>query len=123
MSVQIKTNWSAWIAAVEAGADAASAALAEQMLADSRDYIPDDGEHMLRDIGRIEAKKTGERDLVWSSVYAGYQWYGVRADGTHAVQHYTTAGTGKAWVDEAKSANGAAWKLVAQNGFNKGMGR
>lgn len=123
MSVQIKTNWSAWIAAVEAGADAASAALAEQMLADSRDYIPDDGEHMLRDIGRIEAKKTGERDLVWSSVYAGYQWYGVRADGTHVVQHYTTAGTGKAWVDEAKSANGAAWKLVAQNGFNKGMGR
>ena len=123
MSVQIKTNWGAWIAAVEAGADAASAALAEQMLTDSRDYIPDDGEHMLRDIGRIESKKPGERDLVWSSVYAGYQWYGVRADGTHAVQHYTTAGTGKAWVDEAKSANGATWKLVAQNGFNKGMGR
>ena len=45
MSVQIKTNWDAWIAAVEAGADASSAALAEQMLADSRDHIPDDGEH------------------------------------------------------------------------------
>lgn len=121
MSVQIKTNWGAWIAAVEAGADASSAALAEQMLADSRDHIPDDGEHMLRDIGRIEAKKTGERDLVWSSVYAGYQWYGMRSDGTNVVENYTTPGTGKAWVEAARAENDETWQKVAQNAFAKGM--
>ena len=73
MSVEIKTARAKWKAVLEAGAEAASAALAEQMLSDSRDKIPDDGEHTLRDIGRIEKVDTGERDLVWSNVYAAYQ--------------------------------------------------
>lgn len=123
MGFEIKTDRAAWRAALEAGAEAASAALAEQMMSDSRDKIPDDGEHTLRDIGRIEQIDAGERDLVWSSVYAGYQWYGMRIDGTHVVEHYTTPGTGKAWVDAARAENQATWDKVAQNGFTKGMGK
>lgn len=122
MSFEIKTNRAAWKAALEKAADEAAAALAEQMMSDSRDRIPDDGEHTLRDIGRIEKLDTGERDLVWSNVYAAYQWYGMRVDGTHVVENYTTPGTGKAWVDTARAENKDKWDKVAQNAFAKGMG-
>lgn len=123
MGIEIKTNRAAWKATLKAGAEAASAALAEQMMSDSRDKIPDDGEHTLRDISRIEKVDTGERDLVWSNAYAGYQWYGMRIDGTHVVENYTTPGTGKAWVDTARAENQAAWDTVAQNAFTKGMSK
>ena len=122
MGFEIKTDRAKWKAVLEAGAEAASAALAEQMLSDSRDKIPDDGEHTLRDIGRIEKVDTGERDLVWSNVYAAYQWYGMRVDGTHVVEHYTTSGTGKAWVDTARAENKETWDKVAQNAFAEGIG-
>lgn len=122
MSITVKTNRSAWESAVQKAADKAAAALAEQMMSDSRDKIPDDGEHTLRDIGRIEKTSSGERDLVWSSVYAGYQWYGMRVDGTHVVENYTTPGTGKAWVDTARAENKEKWDKVAQNAFEKGIG-
>lgn len=121
MAVTIKTDRAAWKAATDKAADFAAAALAEQMMNDSRDYIPTDGENMLRDAGRIEKPADGERDLVWDNVYAGYQWFGARADGTHEVKHYTTPGTGKAWVDEAKAANKEKWDQTAQNGFTEGM--
>lgn len=119
----VKTDQTAWKAAASAGADAAAEALAAQMMNDSLDKIPDDGEHTLRDIGRIEKTDAGERDLVWPNVYAGYQWYGMRVDGTHVVEHYTTPGTGKAWVDTARAENQAAWDTVAQNAFTKGMSK
>lgn len=121
MSVEVKTDRAKWAALVTKAADAAAQALAEQMMSDSRDKVPDDGEHTLRDIGRIEQVDAGSRDLVWSNVYAGYQWYGMRVDGTHVVEHYTTPGTGKAWVDTAREENQATWDKVAQNGFTKGM--
>ena len=102
---------------MDGAADAAVAAVAEQMMADSLPYIPDDGEHALRDAGRIEKPVSGERALTWSNVYAAYQWFGVRADGTHVVRRYTTPGTGTAWVDRAGAANQDTWNQVAQNAF------
>lgn len=120
MSITVKTNRSAWENAVQKAADKAAAALAEQMMTDSRDKIPKQ-EGTLRDIGRIEKKAEGARDLVWSNVYAGYQWYGMRADGTHVVENYTTPGTGKAWVDTAKAQRKDVWDKVAQNAFARGM--
>ena len=121
MSVEVKTDRAAWAAAVAKAADFAAAALAEQMMNDSRDKVPDDGEHTLRDIGRIEKVDAGSRDLVWSNVYAGYQWYGMRADGTHVVRHYTTAGTGKMWVEQARTESADKWQKVAQKAFSEGM--
>lgn len=35
--------------------------------------------------------------ITYESPYARYQYYGVREDGTHRVQNYTTAGTGTYW--------------------------
>ena len=122
MSVTIKTNHAAWKSAVEKASDFAAAALAEQMMSDSRPFIPDDGEHTLRDIGTIEkGERLGERNLVWNNVYAGYQWYGMRIDGTHVARNYTTPGTGKMWVEEARAKKGKTWEQVAQNGFNRGL--
>lgn len=122
MPVQIKTNRALWKSITNVAAKSASKVLAEQMMGDSRDYIPDDGEEDLRDIGKIEESKEGA-DLVWDNAYAGYQWFGVRADGTHKVDpsNYTTAGTGKAWVDEAEAAHGDDWQKVAQNAFSEAL--
>lgn len=120
MGITIKTNRAAWKSAVEKAADFAAAALAEQMMQDSRDKIPKE-EGTLRDIGRIEKSALGQRDLVWSNVYAGYQWYGMRADGTHVVRNYTTPGTGKMWVEQARAENADRWKKVAQNAFTEGL--
>ena len=108
------------IAAVEKAADFAAAALAEQIMTDSHDKIPKQ-EGTLRDMGRVEKVDAGSRDLVWSNVYAAYQWYGMRVDGTHVVENYTTPGTGKMWVEQARAENQATWDNVVQNGFTKGM--
>lgn len=121
MNVEIKTNRAAWKSAIDMAADKAAAALAEQVMNDSLDKIPDDGEHTLRDIGRIEKTQTGQRELVWDNVYAGYQWYGMRADGTHVVENYTTPGTGKMWIEQARAENSDKWQKVAQNAFTEGL--
>lgn len=121
MKVEIKTNVGAWKSSIEKAADKAVDGLANQMMNDSIDKIPDDGEHTLRDNGRVEVVNPGERELVWSTVYAAYQWYGMRADGTHVVKNYTTSGTGKMWVEAARAENQSIWDKVAQNGFTEGL--
>jgi len=35
--------------------------------------------------------------ITYESVYAKYQYYGRRKDGTHVVKNYTTPGTGTYW--------------------------
>ena len=42
--------------------------------------------------------------ITYESEYAEYQYYGMRADGTHVVQHYTTPGTGPYWDKRMVSA-------------------
>lgn len=124
MSVTVKTNAAKWKSAIAKGADFAAAALAEQMMNDSLQIIPkQEGGGGLRDAGRIEKPTEGERALVWSNSYALYQWYGIREDGSHKVRHYTTPGTGKMWVEQARAKNGSKWDKVAQNAFSKGVGK
>ena len=117
VKVEVKTDRAKWKSIVEKAADNAVEGLADQMMNDSLPFIPDDGESLLRDAGRIEKTGKGIRYLVWSLVYAGYQWFGVRKDGTHVVKNYTTPGTGTKWVDRAKARFKSAWDKVAQNGF------
>ena len=35
--------------------------------------------------------------ITYEMPYARYQYYGVREDGTHKVNHYTTPGSGRYW--------------------------
>ena len=119
VKVTVKTNAAAWKDKVEKASDFAAAALAEQMMNDSLDIIPKQ-EGTLRD-GFIEKPETGRRDLVWDAPYALYQWYGMWPDGSHQVRNYTTPGTDKMWVEQAKSQNGDKWGKVVQNAFTEGM--
>lgn len=120
MSITIKTDHAAWKAALDAAADKAAAALSDQMMNDSLDIIPkQDGN--LRDAGRVVKTAEGERELVWDNVYAGYQWYGMRKDGSNIVKKYTTPGTSKMWVEQARAKHGDEWEKVAQNGFTEGL--
>lgn len=120
VQITIKTNRAKWEGATNKAADFAAAAVAEQMMQDSRDIIPKE-EGALRDSGQIETPEAGRRALVWSNVYAAYQWFGMRADETHKVKQYTTPGTGKMWVETARAEKGQSWKKVAQNGFTEGL--
>ena len=42
--------------------------------------------------------------ITYESPYAGYQYYGMRKDGSRVVKNYTTAGTGPYWDKRMVSA-------------------
>lgn len=42
----------------------------------------------------------------YNQLYAGYQYYGQRKDGTHVIQKHTKAGTGPYWDKLMMSAEG-----------------
>lgn len=126
MAVIVKTDRQKFHSVISGAAKLARYALAEQMLADSEPFVPYSGGSVqsaggLRDSGKIVEGEKGAIYIVWDMVYALYQWYGIRADGTHKVTHYTTAGTGKQWVETAKGQNGARWDSIAQKSFSEGL--
>lgn len=116
MSVIVKTDRQKWIGAVNNASGVAAYALAEQILADSEKFVPMLTDN-LRESGRVVQGESGTMYVVWDTVYALYQWYGIRADGSHPVHNYTTAGTGKQWVEKAKSQYGDRWRDIAQKDF------
>ena len=65
--------------------------------------------------------ESGTMYLVWDTVYALYQWFGIRKDGTHPVRNYTTPGTGKLWVEEAKKRYGSRWKDIINKEFSEAL--
>jgi hypothetical protein len=117
MSVIVKTDKKKWINAINNASETAAYALAEQMLADSEQYVPLLTDN-LRESGHVvKGETSGRFYLVWDTVYALYQWFGVRADGSHPVHNYTTSGTGKQWVETAKDKNLEKWRDIAQKRF------
>ena len=126
MAVIVNTNKKFWEYAINAACEKASYALAEQILADSTKFVPYSAGSIqsaggLRDSGRVEKGQSGDMYIVWDTVYALYQWFGMRADGTHKVTHYTTPGTGRQWVEAAKATHELRWQKVAQSSFTKGL--
>lgn len=89
-------------------------AVAEQMLSDSRQYVPKQ-EGTLRDSARIEMKGETEADLIWDTPYAAYQYYGCWPDGSHQVRNHTTGGTTTFWVEEAAKSRLKTWEQVAED--------
>lgn len=96
--------------------------LCEQIINDTRSMVPTDGENHLRDMTKIETTEDGHHCVVWDTVYARYQWYGMRVDGTHVIKKHTTPGTTILWGPEAEKKYRNDWQLVAQNAFKKAMG-
>lgn len=127
MSVIVKTDRAKWINAINKAKDKAAYALAEQMLADSEKFVPfsagsSQSAGNLRESGKVvQGESSGRFYLVWDTVYALYQWFGVRADGTHRVRNYTTPGTGTQWVEKAKAQFFGRWQKIAQKEFSDGL--
>lgn len=126
MAVIVKTDKAKWIGAINQARDVAAYALAEQMLADSERFVPysagsSQSAGNLRESGKVERGDSGRFYLIWDTVYALYQWYGVRADGSHRVHHYTTPGTGTMWVDKARKHFGDRWREIAQKRFTEAL--
>ena len=126
MAVIVKTDRQKFNKVIGKASGMAAYALAEQMLADSEKFVPYSGGSIqsagnLRESGKVVKGEDGAYYLVWDTVYALYQWYGIRADGTHKVTHYTTPGTGKQWVETARAQYGDRWQKVAQKSFNGGL--
>lgn len=58
-------------------------------------YVPYSG-----DTGRLHMRENVSMtadEIIYHMPYARYQYYGVREDGTHKVENYTTPGTGPYW--------------------------
>lgn len=60
-------------------------------------YVP-------KDEGILRQYKIEGTEIIYEQPYARYQYYGVREDGTHQVQNYTTPGTGTYWDKRMVSA-------------------
>jgi hypothetical protein len=126
MAVIVKTDRQKLQRVMGKASDLAMYAVAEQMLADSEKFVPYSGGSIqsaggLRESGKVVKGDDGCFYLVYDSVYALYQWFGVRADGTHRVRHYTTAGTGKQWIETARAQYGKRWQEMLQKEFNRGL--
>ena len=126
MAVIVKTDRQKFNKVIGKAAGLAAYALAEQMLADSERFVPysagsSQSAGNLRESGKVVKGEDNSYYLVWDTVYALYQWYGVRADGSHKVQHYTTPGTGKQWVEAARAQYEDRWQKIAQKSFSGGL--
>ncbi len=127
MAVIVKTNRAKWAQAIGKASETATYALAEQMLQDSEKFTPYSGGSSqsaggLRESGHIvKGEEKGQMYLVWDTVYALYQWFGIRADGSHPVHNYTTPGTGKLWVEEARKQYGDRWKDIINKEFGEAL--
>lgn len=126
MAVIVKTDRQKMRRMIGQASQQAAYALAEQMLADSERFVPysagsSQSAGNLRESGKVVRGENGVMYLVWDAVYALYQWYGVRADGSHKVQRYTTPGTGKQWVEAARAQYADRWQQIAQKEFNGGL--
>jgi hypothetical protein len=93
-------------------------AIADQVIADSRQYCPTDGENTLRDSARVE-HEDGSTQVTYNTPYAAYQYYGCWPDGSHVVKHHTTAGTTTKWIEHAKASNNEKWLRVAKNAMRE----
>lgn len=103
---------------VHKGSRIAEQAIADEIIKDCRQYVPDDGEHSLRDSARIE--QNGDKTQVtYNTPYAAYQYYGCYPDGSHHIKHHTTAGTVTRWIDHAKTLFNNKWLRVGQNAFKE----
>ena len=114
---RVEFDYSAFIGKVKKASRAAENALADQIISDSRQYVPKQ-ENTLRDSARVEHENNGTQ-VVYETPYAAYQYYGCWPDGSHVIKNHTTTGTVTRWIEHAKAHNADKWLRVAQNAVRK----
>lgn len=118
MSSKVIFHISAFFAKTTKAKRRAEMAIADQIIADSRQFVPDDDEHTLRDSARIELDGGGTK-VTYNTPYAAYQYYGCYPDGSHTVKNHTTAGTRTLWLEHSKTINNEKWLKVAKNAMKE----
>lgn len=118
MSVEVEMDKSALMAQINRDCRKAELVLADQVKADSKKFVPKQEGTLREDV--FISQDTEGTVITYEQIYAAYQWYGIRADGTHPVHHYTTPGTGTQWCEKAKEQYINDWLKVAQNALNGG---
>lgn len=89
--------------------------LAEQVRADSDQFVPRlTGD--LRTFINIEAKDNNKASLVYDSKYAARQWFGI------GIKNHSTPGTGPEWCEKARNVHGKDWETVLGQAIFKGAG-
>lgn len=100
------------VGAVERSIPRALKILAEQVRADSDQYVPRlTGD--LRTFVNVNSLDENTAGLIYDSKYASYQWYGI------GMSNYTTPGTGPEWCEKARNKYGTDWERVMANGLWK----
>jgi len=82
-------------------------------------YVPYSGDYANRTHLRENIEK-GTNYIKYNQLYASYQYYGERADGTHKITHYTTPGTGTYWDRRMWSAEKSQVIAEVQDYVNRG---
>lgn len=88
----------------------AKTAVANQVLLDSKKYVPSDGKGYLRTSGRAS-----DGSVSWNTVYARAQFFGT--NGIVTFRKYTTPDTGSKWTEKASNSNMKKWEEVAKKGL------
>lgn len=117
MSSRVVFDFSSFMGKVHKASQRAENALADQIIADSNQYVPLD-QSALRSSARIEHENGGTQ-VTYNTPYAAYQYYGCWPDGSHKVKNYTTSGTCTKWIEHAKGQNNSKWLRVAQNAMRE----
>lgn len=76
------------------------------------EFVPYSGPEKRSESGHLRdsAYVDNECNIHYSTPYAGYQYYGMRKDGTHIIKNWTTPGTGPYWDQLMVSAKGEELK-------------
>ena len=123
-SVSVSLDRSKLAARLKRGDEAAGPVLAEQIIHDCNLYsTPDDGAHALKNSAKPEKLADGCWAATWNTVYAAYQYYGCRPDGSRVIQNHTmdyTPNPSTQWCETAKARFGEDWGVVAQKEHTKG---
>lgn len=114
----VDINMSKWKPLINELAHEGARALAEQVNNDTQDLVPK-AEGTLRNSMSIVDDEHNSRFISWSTPYAAYQYYGVRANGSHRVKSYTTPRTCALWTDVAKGKYMSDWVTVVRNAITQ----
>lgn len=102
VKVEFKDGSKAWLGVFKANLESGLSAMAESVRGRATLTVPRKN-HYLAESGRVEGEGL-EREVIFGSEsvpYAGYQERGMAFDGSRVVRHYTTAGTGSRYLQNA----------------------
>lgn len=88
--------------------------LKNEVAKDTNYFIPKQSGKLERSV--IPSIGDNEDRLKWDKIYASYQYYGKRADGTHVILHHSSTNPNAStfYFEKAKAGNKEKWIRVAR---------